>query len=392
MRRSVLMAAHRAYAEPGNGAALSMATLLRWLAGAGFDAAAITSGLIEQAPDLTIVQHHDRLGLRRQAGAARAVVTGHDGPVALIAVETDRRPDPVGDAQYGALAAEMVTARRPTHILTYGADPCLGPALAAARALGAQVVTVVHAAGYTNRAYFQQTDRVVTHSGFMARFLAGQIGLHSTTMPPAMNWPAIVAPDPDPVFLTFINPAAHKGVVPFAALAQRLARERPDIPILVVASGGRVAALAALPALADHPALLVCPPRDPREIYGITKLLLVPTPGAEPFGRVAAEAMMNGIPPLVSDRGGLPEAVGAGGIVLPLPEWLTHAADRLPTDAEMSPWFDTIVRLWDDDAAYATASAAAHQAAAALYDETRQRQRAVDYFMDPGPFPPLFAP
>ena len=148
------MMAHRAYAEPGNGAALTMATLLRWLADAGYDAAAITSGLIEQAPDLCIAQHYDTLGLHRHAAHTRAIVTGWDGPVAITAVETGRNPDAAGQAQFGALAAEIVTSRRPTHVLTYGADPCLIPALIAARVAGAQVVTAVHAAGFTNRAYF----------------------------------------------------------------------------------------------------------------------------------------------------------------------------------------------------------------------------------------------
>lgn len=392
MRRSILLAAHRAYAEPGNGAAITMATLLRWLADAGFEAAAVTSGLIEQAPDLSITRHHDTLNLLRHAAQPRAVVTGWNGPVAITAVETGRNPDGMGEVQFGALAAEIVASRRPTHVLTYGADPCLEPALAAARAAGAQIITTVHACGFIDRAYFHHTDRVITHSAFMAQFFRDQIGLDSTSLPPAMTWSAVVTPDPDPIFLTFINPAAHKGVVPFAALAQRLARERPDIPILVVASGGRTAALAALPDLAKHPALLVCPPRDPREIYGITKLLLVPTLSPEPFGRVAAEAMMNGIPPLVSDRGALPETVGTGGIVLPLPAWLTHTANRMPTDAEMAHWYDTVIRLWDDDAAYARASAAARHAAATLYDEQWQRRRYVDYFTDTGPFPPLFAP
>ena len=200
----------------------------------------------------------------------------------------------------------------------------------------------------------------------------------------------MVAHDSHREFVSFINPAFHKGVIPFAVLAGRLGRERPDIPLLVVASGASAAPLATLPELAQHPALLVCPPRDPREIYAITKLLLVPSVTDEPFGRVAAEAMCNAIPPLVSDRGGLPDTVGDGGVVLPLPGWLETRVDRMPRDEELAPWFDAIVKLWDDRGAYAAASAAALASARALYDEAAQRQRYVDYFTQPGPFPEVF--
>ena len=387
---ALLLVAHRAYAEPGNGAALSMATLLHWLADAGFAVGAVTSGLIEQAPGLSIAQHHDRLGFARHAASPRPVAIGQDGAVAVTSVETNPQPDPAGAAQFAALATQIVQAWAPTHLLTYGADPCVEPALEAGRALGAEIVTVIHAGGYTDRAYFRHTDRVLTHSGFMATYFRDAIGLRSTVLPPPMDWRGVVAPDRAPEFVTFINPAHRKGVIPFAALAIRLARERPDIPLLVVASGASADPLALVPALAQHPALLVCPPRDPRDIYAVTKLLLVPTVVSEPFGRVAAEAMMNGIPPLVSDRGGLPEAAGAGGLVLPLPLWLAGATDRLPTDAEMAPWFNAITRLWDDPGAYAAASAAAYQASDAMYNEAAQRRRYAEYFTDPGPFPPLF--
>ena len=131
-----------------------MATLLRWLADAGFDAAAVMSGLIEQAPDLSITQHYDTLNLLRHAAQPRAVVTGWNGPIAFTALETGRNPDDVGGVQFDTLAAEIVASRRPTHVPTYGADPCLEPALAAARAAGAEIVTTVHASGFIDRAYF----------------------------------------------------------------------------------------------------------------------------------------------------------------------------------------------------------------------------------------------
>ncbi len=46
------------------------------------------------------------------------------------------------------------------------------------------------------------------------------------------------------------------------------------------------------------------------DYFALTRLLLVPSVWEEPFGRVAAEAMINGVPPLVANRGSLPDVLG----------------------------------------------------------------------------------
>ncbi len=56
------------------------------------------------------------------------------------------------------------------------------------------------------------------------------------------------------------------------------------------------------------------------KIYEQTKLLLVPSQWDECFGMVAVEAQINGIPPLVSNRGALPEVIGDGGLVINPPD------------------------------------------------------------------------
>ena len=141
--------------------------------------------------------------------------------------------------------------------------------------------------------------------------------------------------------------------------------------------------------IARHGNILVSPPLpEPAQIHALTRILLVPSTFEEPFGRVAAEATINGIPPIVSDRGGLPETVGTGGIVLKLPDWLTPEVGHLPTEAETQPWFDAVVRLWDDADAYARASAAALAEARRLYGEATLRARYLAYFEAP---PPLCA-
>ena len=79
------------------------------------------------------------------------------------------------------------------------------------------------------------------------------------------------------------------------------------------------------------------------EIYGTTKILLAPSRCLEAWGRVASEAQVNGIPVLASDRGGLPEAVGPGGVCLDY-------------DAPVAEWVRHLRAMWDDAAYYAALS------------------------------------
>jgi len=54
----------------------------------------------------------------------------------------------------------------------------------------------------------------------------------------------------------------------------------------------------------------------PRDLFAPTRVLLVPSL-VEAGARVVAEALLNGVPSLVSDRGGLPEMCNGAGAVLP---------------------------------------------------------------------------
>jgi glycosyltransferase involved in cell wall biosynthesis len=86
---------------------------------------------------------------------------------------------------------------------------------------------------------------------------------------------------------------------------------------------------------------------DMRSVYAATRVLLVPSrPGHETWGRVASEAHFSGIPVLASDVGGLPEAVGPGGTIMPI-------------DASPRAWAVALKRLWTDPEYYEAKSAAA---------------------------------
>ena len=87
---------------------------------------------------------------------------------------------------------------------------------------------------------------------------------------------------------------------------------------------------------------------DPRDFYQVSRAVLMPSLWRESLGRVAIEAMANGIPVLASDRGALPETLGDAGFVFTIPDRCTPASGVVPTAHEVAPWLAVIERLWDD--------------------------------------------
>jgi glycosyltransferase involved in cell wall biosynthesis len=173
---------------------------------------------------------------------------------------------------------------------------------------------------------------------------------------------------------------------------------RPDIPVLVVQSGHSAGSLNAIPGMdfSRYPQIMAAPPvPTPADYFALTRILVVPSVWEKPFGRVAAEAMVNGVPPLVSNRGSLPHVVGGdvgaggGGFVLPIPDWMTAATTKLPSEKEIEPWFAAVCSLWDTPALYDAVAARARQLADERYTEHVSHAKHVDYFtsLEPGVTP-----
>ena len=72
--------------------------------------------------------------------------------------------------------------------------------------------------------------------------------------------------------------------------------------------------------LRDYPNVDWLPWIDRDLAFDIGRVLLFPSLWPEPFGRIPVEAGQRGIPTIGSSRGGVPESVGDGGVILD-PEW-----------------------------------------------------------------------
>jgi glycosyltransferase involved in cell wall biosynthesis len=410
----ILLAIHNAYTDHTSGAAQSMRIIMEWLADAGHDVRVLGTARFDARAPANLVAHlaEHEISPRRSPpspaflrsvkrpgnlGPGRPVLDFELKGVAVRMLMTRaplRTPaEQFEGEQFLFLLDEMLTSFAPDLVVTYGGHPLVQETMRRARAAGARVVFSLRNRGYDDRRFFEHVNHVFTTSPYLTEMYRQKIGLRSVGLDSPIQWEEVEAPEEMRRFVTFVNPSFGKGSLVFARLADMLGRARPDIPLLVVQSATTAGALNQIPGLdfKKYPHIMAAPatPR-PADFFALTRILLVPSTVAESFGRVAAEAMVNGIPPIVSDRGGLPETVGEGGIVLPLPASLTPESRDLPGEDVVRPWFEAVCELWDDPVRYAAVSQRGRAEAEARFSEGVMRQKYLDYFESLGEGGDLF--
>lgn len=373
----ILFASCHGYIDPSSGAALATRDLLELLVARGHDCRVLCAGQFDYQEEVDLDAALASLG--PTAGRVRATLSsGAEVPVldtdvggvrVTILPTASSRPDralsPIESRQLLDLADQVVRRFRPDVLLTYGGHPTNQSLMARARGRGVPVVFHLHNFAYTDPRFFANVSAALVPSDYSRRWYDDRLGLRSTSIALPLRSERVVASDPEPRYLTFVNPQPVKGLSVFARIAAELDASRPDVPILVVEGRGTAGGLARagpdLSGLANLHRMANTP--DPRHFYRVSRAVLMPSLWDESFGRVAAEALANGIPVLASDRGALPETLGGAGFVLPVPTRCTPESGEAPTAAEVAPWVETIGRLWDDPAFEAEHRARARAAA-----------------------------
>jgi glycosyltransferase involved in cell wall biosynthesis len=217
--------------------------------------------------------------------------------------------------------------------------------------IGVPSVAYLHGLGFETWKETATTAASLPFRGYIAnsQFTAARLhrlyGLDPIVVPPLFHRERYATPV-DGCMVTFVNPVPVKGV----DLAIEIAAMCPEIPFCFVRGwplGVRgMAALRRSLSRLDN-VVLRAPTDDMRSIYRRTRVLLVPSQWeSETWGRVVTEAQFSGIPVVASDRGGLPEAVGPGGIIL------GH-------DQPAALWAAALRELWTDGRRYRRLSEAA---------------------------------
>jgi glycosyltransferase involved in cell wall biosynthesis len=363
-RPRLLFASIHGYLDPSSGAALATREILELLAVRGWDCRALTCGVLDFERETSVdalLASLELDGSARKMGAALGgsataeVVDLEVGGVRVTLLPTassrpDRAPDPREGAVFLDLARQVLERFRPDLLLTYGGHRVSLELMRQARGSGTPVVFHLHNFGYGDRRGFDDVSAILFPSEYSRRYYRHRVGLEGTAIRYPMRLDRAIAEEPDPRYVTLVNPQPEKGMTVFARIALELGRRRPDIPLLVVEGRGTSENLARLPVdlsgLTNLHRMANTP--DPRDFYRVSRAVLMPSLWRESLGRVAVEAMANGIPVLASDRGALPETLGDAGFALTIPERYTPANPAIPTAREVAPWVATIERLWDD--------------------------------------------
>ena len=280
-------------------------------------------------------------------------------------------------AAFLAACEIFLTKNRPDVVWTYGGDPVSLAVQMLVKRLDIPILFALHNFAYRHPGAFQLADYVIVPTEFCRQFYWHALGLASLKLPLVVD-PARVrvergtgCPDPSPLpepsggtrrprpwvhgarhgarsahptllpegegtirgphrnplleregifYVTFVNPEPRKGIHVFARIAEVLSQRRPDIPLLLVESAGKAGFLPKLGIDLSGVKNLRTIPNSPDAwgFLGVTKMLLMPSL-MENAGLVAMEAMLNGIPVLASNRGGLPETIGDAGFLLDIP-------------------------------------------------------------------------
>ena len=176
---------------------------------------------------------------------------------------------------------------------------------------------------------------IISNSNFTASKFKMVFGITSHVVPPLVQWGQYKVTAHMPRrYVLFVNPVRVKGV----DIAFAIAKRRPDIPFIFLEGWplgqDRFSQLKKKGESLGNVAV-VRRTSDMRTYYGQARILMVPSIWEEAWGRVITEAQINGIPVLASNRGGLPESVGQGGILV-------------DPSADIEKWVEALSRLWDD--------------------------------------------
>lgn len=129
----------------------------------------------------------------------------------------------------------------------------------------------------------------------------------------------ITAPKKTPSHILFVNPVPSKGVEIFIETAKRM----PEETFLVVNGnwwcydyGSETECSRLIRALPNVTVIEKQTESDMAKIYGVTKILFLPSQAEETFSRLVVEAHYNGIPVVGADMGAISWTLGSGGILI----------------------------------------------------------------------------
>ncbi|MFD2113170.1 glycosyltransferase family 4 protein [Thiorhodococcus fuscus] len=346
--------------DTSSGASISVREMLRQLAARGWEIEILGAtifddeeGVSQLRPhwdsinnsDLTLVNVADGLlrhRLVRTASTKRAHMTSSEEVAWLV--------------QY----IHLLDTMKPDLVWFYGGQTLDLLIPYEARIRGIPSAAYLANGNYRGVRWCHDVDLVITDSDATARFYAEREGFGAVPVGKFIDPDRFVSKDRNPEYITFVNPSLTKGAAIVAMLALSLEKRRPDIRFEVVQSRGDWAAV--VRQVSAHfggeresldNVMVTSNTSDMRPVYARAKILLAPSLWWESAGRVLVEAMLNGIPVIITDHGGGPEMIGDAGIKVKLPQKCYEKPyAHVPSPETLKPLLASIEQLFDDDEAY----------------------------------------
>lgn len=346
--------------DTSSGASMACRQMLHQLAAAGHDVEILGATIFDHPRGIERLRAQWDT-IKAKVGQSVSVRDGKLTHRVMVTADTTReRMSPREELLWFNTFMASCDRFQPDVILYYGGQVLDFLMTAEARHRGIKVVAFLCNGNFVGRRWCRDVDLILTDSQATARHYAQQDGLTAVPIGAFIDPRPVIAVTHERRHVLFVNPSQEKGAAVVIQLAMMLEHKRPDIKFEIVESRGNWQALvrqisAKMGQQRDALSNVILTPNttDMRPIYGRARLLLAPSLWWESFGRVAAEAVMNGIPVIHSGSGGLAEVVGDAGIRVSFPTAMHKAPYTSMLDtAALQPLASKIEQLFDDDGFY----------------------------------------
>ncbi len=358
----ILFASGNCLIDPSSGAARSVATFLAYLSKWGNECQSLTGSIYDKP-----LFEHPPENIRANGGMPIRSATQEiefwrqdiAGVQHLIipTIISNRSFIPARDEmKIYHHAMTYFDIKKPDVLITYGSGLLERMLLREASDRGIATFFYLAHPGYKEKEAFKGVDQVFTDTEATRELYAARLGPDSYAIGKFIVKPKIPSKDAAPVYVTFINPGSDKGVTLFYRIAQIAEKELPELKFLVVESRATLAQSdeqykTEFSKLSNI--VKIGLQQDMGRVFGMTRILLMPSLWHESGGRSAIEALSLGIPVISTNRGGLPEVLGNAAVIIDVGKELIDHPKTIPRESDARPWLDALAKLTKDPSFYA---------------------------------------
>ena len=313
--------------DTSSGCSMSCRDLLRQLKGHGIDVYILSSTVFDRENGALLLRDHWDM-LQKNCGKMIDVEDGDLVHHIIPVKSTDRYSMTCREeGTFYAYFIQALNTFKPDLYYFYGGQ--ILEMILAAEAAERKVPVAAYLANgeYSEARWCRDVDVVLTGSRATAEMYFKKDGYRPIPIGSPISHERVLADVHTRQHVLFINPSPSKGSYIVATLAYMLEKNRPDIIFEVVESRAqwKDSVQSVTEALGDpreelSNVIVIQHTSDIKSVYGRARLTLLPSLWWENYARTAIESMVNGIPCIVSDRGGLPEAIQGAGLVVTFPE------------------------------------------------------------------------